>query len=608
MLAALRKNTKAFLWVVVVAFVGFIFAAWGRGLQRSQRGPERGLIGRVEGTPIEYREFNEAYRQNLQTYAQRTGTEVDEQTAQAIRSETWNQLVNEVLIQQEIERLGINVPDQYVFDTLWNQPPQFIYESPAFQDEEGNFSFDLYHREIQLNPERWEGIAEMYRNTLKQQILTQEIQAGAFVTDAELWQEWVAQNETATVSYVAVDPRTIDREGLAPTEDEARSYFNSNRRDYEVPERVVLEYVEFRREPTEEDEADVRNRLADLAESVRQGEDFAELASIYSEGPSRAEGGDLGWFGRGQMVSEFEEVAFSLEEGEVSDPFRTEFGYHIVLVEDTRTEDGEPMVKARHILMEVVPSEETLVAVEQAVSEFAELATDEGLVDAADEKNYEVRTTEPFADGRMIPGIGGLRPAVKMAFDSEEETILGPYVTPDAYYVFEVAEKLPSRVPTYDELAREAEETGGQHPAVRDLTRERMAERARQLAEDVEQSVASGNRLEEAAALHDLTVREVGPFTRRDPVPGVGQQNAFVGTAFGLRTGQTSGVVEVDEPTRFYVLRVESRTAANQQAFEEQKEQLRQQLVQVERMELFAAWLEGLRDGAEIDDFRDLYF
>ncbi|MBD3367343.1 MAG: hypothetical protein GF405_04075 [Candidatus Eisenbacteria bacterium] len=608
MLAALRSNTKAFLWIVMVAFVGFIFAAWGRGIQRSQKGPERGLIGRVESVPIEYRQFNEAYRQNLQTYAQRTGSEVDEQTAEVIRNETWNQLVNEVLIEQEIERLGIDVPDQHVFDTLWNQPPQFAYESPAFQDEQGNFSFDLYHREIQLNPERWEGIAEMYRNTLKQQILTQEIQAGAFVTEAELWQEWVAQNATATVTYVVSDPRTVEREDIVPTEDEARAYFEANRRDYEIPERVVLDYVEFSREPTEEDEADVRNRLTDLAESVRQGEEFAELASIYSDGPSRAEGGDLGWFGRGQMVPEFDEVVFGMEEGEVSDPFETQFGYHIVYLEDTKTENGEEMVKARHILLEVAPSEETLVAVEQAVSEFSELAADDGLIEAATEMDYEVRTTDPFADGRFIPGIGTLRPAVKMAFDSDEDTVLGPYVTPDAYYVFEVREKLSSRVPSYDELAEDVAERGAQHPAVRDLTRERMAERARAIAEDVATAVRSGNTLEEAAALHGLDTRKAGPFTRRDAVPGVGQRNAFVGTSFGLRTGETSGVIEVQDPTRYYVLRLESRTAADQQTFEEQKDQLRQQLMQMERMDLFASWLEGLRDDADIEDFRDLYF
>jgi len=558
MLSALRTNTKAVLWIVVVAFVGFIFAAWGRGIQRSQRGPERGLIGRVEGVPLEYRAFNDAYRENLQTYAQRTGTEIDEATADAIRDETWNQMVNQVLIEAEIERLGIDVPDDHVFETLWNQPPQFIYESPAFQDEQGNFSFDLYHREIQLNPERWEGIAEMYRNTLKQQILTQEIQSGAFVTDSELWQEWATQNESATVSYVAADPRVVDREDLEPTEDEARSYFNANRADYEIPEMVVLDYVEFSREPSDEDEEDVRMRLADLAESVRQGEDFAELASIYSDGPSRAEGGDLGWFGQGEMVAEFNDVAFSLDVGEVSEPFKTQYGYHIVLLEDRKTENGEPMVKARHILLELTPSEETLVALEQAVSEFGEKAVDDGLTDAAEEMGYEVQTTSPFGDGRFIPGVGTLRPAVSMAFSSDTETILGPYVTPDAYYVFEVADKMARRLPTYEELAEDAAARDGQHPAMRDLMRERMAERARGIAEDVAEAVRGGNTLEEAAVLSGLTVRQAGPFTRRQAVPGVGQQNAFVGTAFGLRTGETSGVVEVEEPQRFYVLRVES--------------------------------------------------
>ena len=110
------------------------------------------------------------------------------------------------------------------------------------------------------------------------------------------------------------------------------------------------------------------------------------------------------------------------------------------------------------------------------------------------------------------------------------------------------------------------------------------------------------------AASHGYTVEETLPFSRREYVRGIGRGNEFVGTAFGLRTGQTGGTIEVEQPHRFYILRVEEKVAADQALFVEQREGLREQMLQRERMELFSTWLEGLRTRAKIDDFRDLYF
>ena len=121
-------------------------------------------------------------------------------------------------------------------------------------------------------------------------------------------------------------------------------------------------------------------------------------------------------------------------------------------------------------------------------------------------------------------------------------------------------------------------------------------------------AVRSGQHLEEAAAASGYEVVESRPFSRKDYVPGVGSGNAFVGVSFGLRTSQTSGLVHVENPDRYYVIRAEERTAANQQEFTEQEGQLRQQLLQREQMQVFSAWLEDLMAGAEINDYRDSFF
>jgi len=604
MLAALRSNTKIVLWIVVVGFIGFIFAGWGRGLQRSSAGPERGVLGRVEGVDIHYREFAERVRARLAAYAQQSGVEVTEAQREAVREEAWYGMVTDILIASEIERLGIDVSNDLVFDLLWNNPPQEIYTSPAFRTEDGGFDFDLYHREIRMHPDRWEGIAEMYRETVKRQLLQREIQSAAFVTDNEVWEEYVLRNETATVSYIEIDPVKIDRRRLEPTEEEARRFFEMNRADFEQDATVTMNYVQFERRATAEDEAEIVEGLRDLAAAVRDGEDFAELASLYSDGPTRETGGDLGYFARGAMVPEFEEVAFSLDVGEVSEPFRTQFGYHIVLVEDRRQKDGKTEVRARHILEKIQPSDLTITQIEETAMELAERAADDGLALAAEELGYPLQTTPPFPDGSFIPRVGSLRPVVRMAFDGEAGDVLGPFTTVDALYVFEIAAKTESRLPTYDELGADA--AGAMHPVVAEMVRGRQSEEASRIANEIAVAASAGATLEEAAGSYGVS--KAGPFTRRDFVPGVGRSNEFVGASFGLRTGETSDVVVTEEPERYYVIRVDERQAASADSFADEAYTIKEELARREQAGILSAWIQGLVEQADIQDYRDMYF
>jgi len=614
MLQQLRENSKYILWIVVVGIVVWFgsqgFTALVRQLRGETRGPERGMIGRVDDTTIRYQDFADAYRQRAAQYAERTGgAEITDSTAEALREETWNSLLADVLINNELDRLGIDVSNQQVFDLLWNNPPEYVYRSPSFQTEEGGFDFDAYHREIRLHPERWEGIAQMYRESLRRQMLQQEVTAGAFITDNELFTEFSARNEKVRVTYAVLDPRSLGFEGFTPTEEESRAYFDLHRAEYEEPATAVLSFVMFSKAATELDEEDARVRLMDIADAVRHGENFAELASMYTEDTgSREGGGDLGWFDRNRMVDEFTEVAFSLSPGEVSDPFRTQFGYHIIMVEDTRGSGDSKEVKARHILIGVSPSEETLAEIEEEAVALRDAANETNLNEAAASIGATVETTGPFPRDAFVPRVGNARPLVRAAFEGEIGDVFGPYETQDGFYVLELEALNKRRLPTYDDLAEGLADPLQQHPATLALIEQRQADAAAAKADETAAAIASGQPLETAAEAGGFTVRTTDLFSRRDYVPAVGRANEFFGVSFGLRVGETSGAFTAGDPPRYYIVRAEEHVAADQQQFSEEREQLRAEMLQNERIELFAAWLEGLKEQARIDDFRDLYF
>jgi peptidyl-prolyl cis-trans isomerase C len=120
------------------------------------------------------------------------------------------------------------------------------------------------------------------------------------------------------------------------TDEESKTFYDTNPQFFQQPERVKASHILIKVDEgvSEAKKAEARKKIKDIQKKVQKGEDFATLAKTYSEGPSAPKGGDLDFFGRGQMVKPFEDVAFSLEPNETSDIVETRFGYHLIKVVD----------------------------------------------------------------------------------------------------------------------------------------------------------------------------------------------------------------------------------------------------------------------------------
>lgn len=250
----------------------------------------------VNGEKIMQSAVNEELTKRIDVMKQRMGgQDVPEAQKQQIRKRVVDMMVDQVLLEQKLKEKGLSVSDEAV-----------VEEIKKIAGQQGQSMEDV-EKEIQ----QW----GMTLNDLKSQ-LRMKLMMDKLIE---------AETKDATVSA-----------------EEVRKFYDENPQHFDQPEQVKASHILVKVDPeaTPEAKAEAKKKIEDILKQVKAGGDFAALAKEHSDCPSAAQGGDLGAFGRGQMVKEFEEAAFAMKPGEISGVVETQFGYHIIKVTD-KTEAGK---------------------------------------------------------------------------------------------------------------------------------------------------------------------------------------------------------------------------------------------------------------------------
>ena len=344
---------------------------------------------------------------------------------------------------------------------------------------------------------------------------------------------------------------------------------------------------------SEEQRAQQREQAEQLAERIRGGESFETLARQYSQDPgSAARGGDLGWFGRGQMVGPFEEAAFGAEPGEVVGPVQTDFGYHLIEV----TERADREVRIAQVSQPVGVTSATMRAVRDRADDLKYYTEEGGEFTAEAERlGLEVQQAVIQGDQQFIPGLGNSRAVRSFVERAEAGDVSDVIDTGTSFVVVRVGEVQEAGYRSLEEVRAEVE------PRVR-------LEKKKEVQVAALRDALGGTGFDGLAAATGGTSGTAPAISYANPsVPGLGREPAFVGTAFGLEPGQTSGPVAGN--TAAFVLRVSGKTMADPaQMSSEERNRLRNELLNQKRQRIVGQWLEQLRDGAEIEDNRSLFF
>ncbi len=609
---------KGVLLAVVLAFVVTIFYQWG---VRSGGGLSRSEVATVFGQPISVREFQSTYNALQQRYRAilRMQSAVDLNEQFNFREMALEELAKRAILLRLAQQYRVVITQQELEDSIAEMAP--------FQ-EQGQFSFARYQALLRsqvppITPRQFE--AQQRQALLLQKVIAL-LTEGSHVTDAEVEQTYRRDNERVAVRYVMLTASSLEAQ-VPMTDEELQGYYEAHKEEYRDSEQRQLRYVAiplqrftphynpaaeevndyytrhletFQRpeqvrarhilfkvasSATAEQEAQARTRAEAVLAALRNGEDFATLAKQHSEDTATAEqGGDLGYFPRGQMVAPFEEATFSLPVGQLSDLVRTPFGWHILQVEDKREAETQPLAEIEPEIKDKIREDKARDAAAAYADDIltAFEANPQQFIALAQQHELEVVTT-PFipATGR-VEGVEGVPDLVKRVFAMPELGVDTQQGQDGTHYIFQAAAIRPSTIQAFSAV---------QDRVTQDFRAQKSMELARQQAEEWTTQVRAGTPLAELAAAQSAQVVETGLFKRRDPVPQLGQQTAFSRVAFGLQVG---AVGTAHDGARHFVLQVTERQPADMQAYVADKAEYRQKLMDRKRQQSAAGFQQFL--------------
>ena len=626
MLDQMRRHKGWLKWslgLVVLAFIAII-----PGVSMSPVADPTlpsNIIARVGEHEISLLQFQQIYMQQLNNYRLQSGGDVSEEILRSlgIDRQILQQLIDESAAITEAERLGLVVGDAEVRERIITLPQlqvdgQFIGDSAYYQL--------LQTQRPPINPTQFE-------EEIRQQIMVERLQTAVTswmtVTDEEIAEEHRRRNEKVKVNIVSfrasefrdeaeatdddisllyeeeaanyevpekrqlrfllVDESEIF-DSLTVTDDEVRQYYDTNISLYQTPGQVRANHILLRVDD-EDTEEEVAGRAAELATQARGGADFAELVQEHSDDEGTIEnGGDLGLFGRGRMVPEFEAAAFEMNEGDISDPVKSAFGYHVIQVTEKQEELTQPFETVQTAIQNLLKQERASsrsTALSRAIA--AEVETPEDLAQAAAARGYELQESGFAARGEPILGLGMAPQVSAQAFSIEPNEVVGVDTPSGPAFITVIATQDPY-IPPIEEVRDRIRE---------DVIRKKSLTLALERANEAAESLKLAEDFVSAAETAEFVVGTSELVARGASFPQVGISSPVEAVAFAMDPGAVSDVIQAANSAA--IVHLVEKEDASEDDLATNEDTLRNELLFSRQNQFFNAYMENVKERIDID-------
>lgn len=544
-------------------------------------------------------------------------------------------IISEKALLAEGDRLGLKVTDEEVADALRRgQLGEMLFPNGQFIGEEKYE--DIVASQFKMSKPEFE---RLVRESLLNDKVRNLIAQGASISDADVVKAFKEQNGKVKLDYAVLTLDDVQSQ-VKVTEPEVKNYFethksvyqagnpekrkvtyavlpagkipgaevtdadvqrfyNDNQDKYRVPEQVKVSHILIKTigpdgKPDPNLDAPAKTKAEALLKQLKAGGNFAELAKKNSQdnagqdGGSAAKGGSLGWIQKGQMVAEFEKVSFELPKGQTSDLVKTQFGYHIIHVDDKKAGGVRPLAEVKPEIEQQLSSDKKRRALDDAANSLQSQARSSNIEKAAEAKGAQLFHSDFFGPTDSLPGVNFAPEFMQAVFGAAPKSPPVAVPTQNGVVVFQVSDVQPPAPPQYEKYHARAES---------DL----KAEKARNML---------GSRLQELSnrgrATHDLKkiAKEVGATVKsselvspKDQVPDIGSMSQ-VPEAFDMKVGDVSAPMTPAQ-NKGIVYTVTERQDPSSEDFAKKKDITRDQMLQRKKDEMVALFTSNLVDQME---------
>ncbi len=626
MLDLMRKHTKSpWVWGIVLAIV-VVFIFWGIWAPREGRQRELLKVGDYIITVVEAKNYYQNMRDRYQSvYGERFTEEMAKKLN--LKERAVKDLVNRILLLQEARRLGLKVTDE--------EMEASIHSNPAFQ-KDGLFDKATYVRALQRARLATKDFEANQKETLLINKLQGLIVISVKVSDQEVLEAYRQGFEKINLEMISLNP--ADFKDVSMTPEELREYFSKHKDEFKLPARVKIRYLLFdpkdylkqipvsakeiedyyennkekfgqptrvkvrhiliKTDPQDkEGMAKARQKAESIREEAGKGKDFVQLAKQYSEDPgTKDRGGEIGFISKGMVVPEFEQAAFSMKAGEVSGVIQTQFGFHILKVDEIQEASTQPLEKVKAQIEVLLKNRQARgMAYDQADQAFAQGTKDRTLDHFAAEKKLTVKETPLFSAEDKTD----LDPKLKgSALSMGKGDITPPLRVGETFAILQAVEKQEARTPDLKEVEGKVAEA---------LRKEKQKEKALAKAKEILEKLSKGTDFKTAAANEGLKVEETGFFPRASAPPKISASEDLRKAlpALSLKNPYPEAPIFQDE--KYRILHLKEVKGIDPEQFNSQKENYRRGLLMQKQETVLTSWLEDLLEQAKAKgDYKEL--
>jgi len=328
---------------------------------------------------------------------------------------------------------------------------------------------------------------------------------------------------------------------------------------------------------------------------LRSGGDFVQLAITQSQDGSASKGGDLGWFGKGQMVKPFEDASFSGKIGVIQKPIKSRFGYHIIKV----TAKSNKKYVIEKIVNAITPSATTVDRLNEDAQDFAYLAEKNNFEDEAKLLKYNVQETASFTEeSKSIPGIGTSSALSHFTFDNSINKISSVFKVPSGYVVAMVSDIIKAGHTPLEDVKTAIEKK---------VIHDKKMAIAKTNADNILAKISATGDFTLAKEVYpEVRVSKASNFGTSGNIPGIGKEFAFSQAAMDAELNKVTNPIKTNRG--YYLLKVTERTEMDSTMFSIQKNALRSNLLTQKKNRILSDWVKGLKEEADISDNRHQFF